>query len=433
MLVSSILLIITIALLIKKQEWLLLLFFTLTISAINFDLPLGNIRYRPLLAILLVARSFFTPGLDTFRMLGNTGMKWIFLFFLYIIMLSWGNDTLKPDIFRLIMLSVITAYLGCYAYTIRENTAILETAILLSGMICFSDLLYTYKIIGNFPVQRLYYLFLPNSSILEEINDTNHNFYGFICGIGFVLLFSRFIWDGDRWSNYVFLLLPLLFLGVLMSTSRSTIFGLIVASSIILYIGSRNPILSGKVYTTLGIMGVIIGGILFLFLSLSSFLDLDYSFISNITYRLVEEPVAVIRKYMGLSYNVQNLDAMDWRKESASIAWEAYLRFPIRDQLMGVGIGGYLQRNLGQNGLNPHNGLLYILVESGLIGFIMYLYIFIQAIFSGIRSNFSPLFLVLFFILFYSFGQNEELISATAMLFISTLIANSSFNLLHNE
>lgn len=348
-------------------------------------------------------------------------------------MLSWGNDTLKPDIFRLIMLSVITAYLGCYAYTIRQNTAILETAILLSGMICFSDLLYTYKIIGNFPVQRLYYLFFPNSSILEEINDTNHNFYGFICGIGFVLLFSRFIWDGDRWSNYLFLLLPLLFLGVLMSTSRSTIFGLIIASSIILYIGSRNPILSGKVYTTLGIMGVIIAGILFLFLSLSSFLDLDYSFISNITYRLVEEPVAVIRKYMGLSYNVQNLDAMDWRKESASIAWEAYLRFPIREQLMGVGIGGYLQRNLGQNGLNPHNGLLYILVESGLIGFIMYLYIFIQAIFSGIRSNFSPLFLVLFFILFYSFGQNEELISATAMLFISTLIANSSFNLLHNE
>lgn len=433
MLGSSILLIITIAILIKKPEWLLLLFFTLTISAINFDLPLGNIRYRPLLAILLVARSFFTPGLDTFRMLGNTGMKWIFLFFLYIIMLSWGNDTLKPDIFRLIMLSVITAYLGCYAYTIRQNTAILETAILLSGMICFSDLLYTYKIIGNFPVQRLYYLFFPNSSILEEINDTNHNFYGFICGIGFVLLFSRFIWDGDRWSNYLFLLLPLLFLGVLMSTSRSTIFGLIIASSIILYIGSRNPILSGKVYTTLGIMGVIIAGILFLFLSLSSFLDLDYSFISNITYRLVEEPVAVIRKYMGLSYNVQNLDAMDWRKESASIAWEAYLRFPIRDQLMGVGIGGYLQRNLGQNGLNPHNGLLYILVESGLIGFIMYLYIFIQAIFSGIRSNFSPLFLVLFFILFYSFGQNEELISATAMLFISTLIANSSFNLLHNE
>lgn len=433
MLGSSILLIITIAILIKKPEWLLLLFFTLTISAINFDLPLGNIRYRPLLAILLVARSFFTPGLDTFRMLGNTGMKWIFLFFLYIIMLSWGNDTLKPDIFRLIMLSVITAYLGCYAYTIRQNTAILETAILLSGMICFSDLLYTYKIIGNFPVQRLYYLFFPNSSILEEINDTNHNFYGFICGIGFILLFSRFIWDGDRWSNYLFLLLPLLFLGVLMSTSRSTIFGLIIASSIILYIGSRNPILSGKVYTTLGIMGVIIVGILFLFLSLSSFLDLDYSFISNITYRLVEEPVAVIRKYMGLSYNVQNLDAMDWRKESASIAWEAYLRFPIRDQLMGVGIGGYLQRNLGQNGLNPHNGLLYILVESGLIGFIMYLYIFIQAIFSGIRSNFSPLFLVLFFILFYSFGQNEELISATAMLFISTLIANSSFNLLHNE
>lgn len=425
MLFTIIWLIGTLALLVKKPEWLLLVFFTLTISAVNFDLPFGNIRYRPLLAVMLFARSFLDDRINVFDFFQHSGFKWIILFFLYIILLSWGKDTLQPEVFRLLLLSVMTAYLGYYAFCIYNHSTIVEIAIVLAGLICFSDLMYTYKVIGNFPVQRVYYLLFPNTTVMEEQNDTNHNFYGFICGIGFVMLFARYVWGGSIWGRWSFLFMPLLLLGVLMSTSRSSLLGLIFAAASILVIGARNPETQKKVYATLGMMSMLIGIMLFLFITLQSFLDLDNHFLSNITFRLVEEPVAVIRKNLGLSYNVQDLDAMDWRKESASLAWEAYTRLSVPEQLTGVGIGGYLQRNLGQNGLNPHNGLLYILLESGLIGFLLYSFLFAIAVRSGLVKGVSPLLLVLIFILFYSLGQNEELISATAMLFISTLFSST--------
>lgn len=413
-------------LLVNKPEWLLLVFFTLTISAINFDLPLGNIRYRPILGILLLARSFIDNRMNVFAIFDNAGFRLILLFFLYIILLSWGKDTLQPEIFRLLLLSIVTAYLGLYAFSIHNSAFILETAIVISGIICLADLVYTYKVIGNFPVQRIYYLFFPNTTIMEEMNDTNHNFYGFICGIGFVMLFSQFIWGGGLWGKWAYVLMPLLFLGVLMSTSRSTLLGLIIATFYIMYKGAQNSESRNKVYSTIAVMGVITGSVLFLFVALQSFFDLDNSFLSNISFRMIEEPVAVIRKNLGLSYNVQNLDAMDWRKESAGLAWDAYTRLSVFEQISGVGIGGYLQRNLGQNGLNPHNGVLYILLESGLIGFILYFSFFIMAAKAGLNNGISPLLLVLIFILFYSLGQNEELISATAMLFVSTLFSGTT-------
>ena len=425
MFITLILILFTLTGLVYKPDWLLLLFFTLTIAAVNFDLPVGHIKYRPILAVVIFARSFFDDRMPVFSFFQHTGFRLIVLFFLYIILLSWGKDTLQPEVLRLLLLSVMAAYLGLYAFSIHNSPFILETAIVLAGLICMADLIYTYKVIGNFPVQRVYYLLFPNAAVMEEQNDTNHNFYGFICGIGFVMLFARFIWGGGNWGRWAILLMPLLLLGVLMSTSRSSLLGLLFAIAFVLYTGTRNPLSRKKVYSTIGFMGVIAGSILFLFIALQSFLDLDNSFLTNISFRLVDEPVAVIRKNLGMSYNVQNLDAMDWRKESAGLAWEAYSRLPVSEQLSGVGIGGYLQRNLGQNGLNPHNGILYILLESGLVGFILYFSLFYVSVKAGLVKSISPLLLVLVFILFYSLGQNEELISATAMLFISTLFAGT--------
>lgn len=422
MLITFLLLLFTVYLLFQKPEWALLLFFTLTIAAVNFDLSVGG-RYRPLLAFLLVIRSVTDRRFSLATFFQHPGYRLMLLFFGYILFLSWGMQSMQPEVLRLLLLSVVTAYLAFYAYRVNDSPEILEMAIILSGLICFADLWYTYKIIGQFPVQRLYFLFFPNSLTLEEANDTNHNFYGFICGIGFVLLFARFIGGGSPIGRWAPLLLPLLFLGVLMSTSRSTLLGLIVSTLYVWYTGARDPEKRPRVMASMGLAGIAVGGILFLFIALQTFLELDNSFISNITMRLVEEPVAVIRKQLGYSYNVQDLDAMDWRKESAGLALEAYSRLPVQEQLTGVGIGGYLQRDLGRNGLNPHNGILYILVEAGLIGWLIYAAMFRMALLAGKQSVLFPMVLVLVFILFYSLGQNEELISATAMSFVSTLFA----------
>jgi O-antigen ligase len=344
-------------------------------------------------------------------------------FFAYVLLLSWGNETLYSDNARLLLLSVVTGYLAYYGFMLNKEATLVKVSIVLAAMICFTDLVYTYAFVGNFPVQRVYHLFFPNNLELEELNDTNHNFYGFICGIGFVSLLSDYINHTSPWKKVTLILLPVMIMGVLMSTSRSTLLGLMIAVVFIMYRGLKNPLSRKRSAGVLTVAGVITGVMLFLFIALQSFFELDSAFIDNISFRLVEEPVAVIRKNLGYSYNVQNLDAMDWRKESASLALEAYGRLPLKDQILGVGIGGYLQRNLGHNGLNPHNGILYILVESGLVGFMLYFTMLWQLLKTAFkRKPLSPLVLVIIFIIFYSLGQNEELISATAILFVSTLI-----------
>jgi len=45
--------------LISKPEFLLIVFFTLTIAAVNFDIPGTSIKFRPILAAILIFQSFF--------------------------------------------------------------------------------------------------------------------------------------------------------------------------------------------------------------------------------------------------------------------------------------------------------------------------------------------------------------------------------------
>jgi hypothetical protein len=221
--------------------------------------------------------------------------------------------------------------------------------------------------------------------------------------------------------------MPVLLLGVLMSTSRSALFGvtLAVVGLCWMYYGKEG-------YRKL-LSGLIVKGILTITASIVAFVliqnlfSIDNSFIDNIYFRLVEEPLAVVRKYTGQSYDIQQLDALDWRAEAAAIAWQVYIHLPPWKQLFGIGIGGYLQNNLGHNELNPHNGYLYLLIESGLLGCLLYF----SLVFMMIRDAFqkktiSSLLLVLLFILFYSAGQNDELITASAMITISSLLAENS-------
>lgn len=410
-------------LLLYKPSYALIIFFTLTIAAVNFELPSTSVRVRPLLGAMLLLRSMFHQDVKPLGFLQLPLYRMLLAFFAYILLLSWGNETLYSDIARLLLLSVVTAYLAYYAFALSKDATPVKVSIAIAGLICFSDLVYTYALVGNFPVQRVHNLFFPNSLELEELNDTNHNFYGFICGIAFVSLLSDYINNTSPWKKFTLILLPLMMMGVLMSTSRSTLLGLIIAIIFIMYRGMGDRVSRKRTVGMLTVSGAITGVVLFLFIALQSFFELDSAFINNISFRLVEEPVAVLRKNLGYSYNVQDLDAMDWRKESASLAWEAYGRLPLKDQILGVGIGGYLQRNLGHNGLNPHNGILYILLECGLAGFILYFTMIWQMMKTAFRRKpLSPMVLVIVFIMFYSLGQNEELISATAMLFISTLI-----------
>lgn len=413
--------------LLSKPELLLIVFFTLTIAAINFDIPGTSIKFRPFLAVILIFQSFFSQINKLPQYPFRRNVLVLGMFFLYCIFLSWGMETFTADIAKLLLLSVVSAYLGFYAYQLKNDTSIIVKSIVLAGFICFSDVLYTYVVIGNFPVQRLFNLLLPDTEALESLSDTNHNFYGFICGIGFLLMLNEGIKQHFKKPMLYILSMPVLFLGILMSTSRSALFGvtLAVVGLCWMYYGKDG-------YRKL-LSGLIVKGILTITASIVAFVliqnlfSIDNSFIDNIYFRLVEEPLAVVRKYTGQSYDIQQLDALDWRTEAAAIAWQVYIHLPPWKQLFGIGIGGYLQNNLGHNELNPHNGYLFLLIETGLLGCLLYF----SLVFMMIRDAFqkktiSSLLLVLLFILFYSAGQNDELITASAMITISSLIAENS-------
>jgi len=157
------------------------------------------------------------------------------------------------------------------------------------------------------------------------------------------------------------------------------------------------------------------------------YFKLDSKFVDEVVYRLTDEPIAMIRKALGQTYNVQNLGSMDWREEASSDAYAAFLRLDFKEQLTGIGQGGFIDRNLG-HGLNPHNGVLLILIETGIIGLILYCLIVLGSLAQAIKfRNISPSFAVIAFIIIYGIGQNEEMTSLTMFLFVGCLLAENQF------
>jgi hypothetical protein len=149
----------------------------------------------------------------------------------------------------------------------------------------------------------------------------------------------------------------------------------------------------------------------------------------GITLRLIDEPIASLNKQLGLNYNVQSLDAMDWRQEASANAFQAFLDLNFIEQLFGIGFGGFVERDLGHNLLNPHNVMLLLLVESGIIGLIMYTLLCITIIRASLRAHpgISPMVTTLLFVIVYCIGQNGELTSSITFLFVSMMIAETEY------
>src|SRR5690606_25525933 len=132
-------------------------------------------------------------------------------------------------------------------------------------------------------------------------------------------------------------------------------------------------------------------GIIFLcllvFTTMQSFFNLSNEFLDGITMRLIDEPIAVFNKYLGLNYNAQSLDAMDWRKEAASDAFNAWLNLSFREQLFGIGFWGFVDRDLGHTKLPPHNGILFLLFDTGLLGLCIYITLIVRIARTSLRLS----------------------------------------------
>jgi hypothetical protein len=416
--------------LIYKPEIVAVLFFTITLADMNYEL--GPVNMRAIIGIALFLRILVPDKTSNYPSFFSTNAVYILFFLFYTALVTLNNDLLNLNFVKTTATTVISIYCGYHFFFKTNDYTYLKLSIILAGLICFSDLVYTYASVGKFPVQRIYMQVLHIPVQIDDKGDfievINHGYYGLYCGLCFVFLLNEFI--SNRSSKISLVIMPLMILGVLMSTSRSALLGIIGISLYLIASQLRSSDQSKKAVRRIILgLGVVILS-LFLFTSLKDVFNLNSQFMDEITLRLVDEPVAVFYKHMGLNYDANSLNAMNWREEASSNAFEAYLSLNSLEQIFGIGFWGYVARNLGKNNLPPHNGILFMLIEDGLAGLILYATLITSVVRKSLSTygGISPLVTALIFIIIFCLGNNGELTTSNTFLIVVTIIAETKYN-----
>jgi hypothetical protein len=422
--------------LIRKPEIIAVVLFTFIIAGVNFDLQSLPLNTRAILSMALFGRIVMdkTTNIKFSSFLGNPNIKLLLVYLIYVIIISMSQDLFTVDLLKEIISSLLTAFFVFYFLLKNKNANHLKAGVIAAGFIGFADLAYTYIAFGSFPIHRIFEQFTgTDDAVYDDIlAGPNWNFFGQICGMGFVYIFCDTVKNRSQ-NKFVVWLLPIMLLGVIMSTSRSSILGLLVVTLLVI-LNSINYQDQKKRLAKIGtfFIGSAVIAML-LFASVSKFINLDSKFLDEVVNRLSDEPVAILKRAMGQPYNIQSLGSMDWREESSENAYAAFLNLPVREQLFGIGYGGFEKRSLG-HGYNAHNATLLLLIENGFIGFFIYFLLISSLIIQCInKKNYSPSLAVIIFILIYGLGQNREWTSVTTYLFVVCMIAELELISLNNH
>ncbi len=419
--------------LIRKPEIIAIVLFTFIIAQINFDLHGLPLNTRAILSLALFARILMdkSTNIKFSTFLGNSNIKIMLVFIGYVILIALAQDLFTTDLIKENIASVLATFFVFYFFLKNLNANHLKIAMIAAGIICFADLAYTYIAFGSFPIHRIYEQFTgeDTASYDDILAGENWNFFGQICGMAFVYILCDVVKNRSA-NRYSAWLLPIMLGGVMMSTSRSSILGLLVVTILIILNGINYRDQKKKLAKigTLFIGSAVIG--MLLFAVVGKYINLDSKFLDEVISRLVDEPVAMLKRALGQPYNIHSLGSMDWREESSENAYTAFMNLNLREQLFGVGNGGFEARSLG-HGYNAHNATLLLLIENGIVGFFIYFLLIIGIIFQSIsRKNYSPSLAVIIFIMIYGLGQNREWTSVTTYLFVVCMAAElKSFSL----
>lgn len=416
--------------LLVKPEVIAVLFFTLTIADINFSVAGLPLNVRAMVGIAVFARILIPDNKAEVPSFLFNDVRMVIPLLLHMVLITEIYDLLTFEYIKTSALTFIAVYTGYHFYHRRGDALILKISLLLAGLICFSDLAYTYAVYGSFPVQRIYMdlLKIPINydkygNIVEIIN---HGFYGLICGLSFVFILADYI-NNPKSNKYLLILLPLMFLGVLMSTSRSALLGIAGLSFFLIAAAMRHQERGQRAYFVILLIFGSLMTALVVFTSLVTLFNLDTKFIENIALRLVDEPINVLNKHLGLSYNVNALDAMEWRTEASSDALSAFLDLKFREEFFGIGYWGYVTRDLGHTNLPPHNGLLMLLIEFGIVGLSIWCYLmyYIAKKSFNLFGSLQNLLACIIFIILFSLANNAELTGSIMFLFVGAIFAQN--------
>ncbi|MDP4263349.1 MAG: O-antigen ligase family protein [Bacteroidota bacterium] len=416
--------------LLNKPERIAVLLFTTVIADINFDLPGIHMNFRALLTLALLIKVLADakpiPGPSFFS---TSYSKYIILFVIYVMAVTYAYDLLDAGILKEYALSLVCAYLGFYYYLREGGYRIFKLSIILAGFSCLGDLVWTYMQGGGLWIQRIYFSFTPSFAVF------NHNFFGYICAIAFVFLLADYLTEkgNNKWN---LLLMPVMFMGVLLSTSRSSLLILIIISVILITRGLLSRKNSKKAYKLVIVTVSCLILALFLFQILNVVFSVQSEFIEQITARLIDEPVAIINRALGNDFKADKLDSMDWRAEASQIAYDTFVnKLESTEQMFGIGLQGFMERHYGYDGIyDAHNGPLLMLIEFGVVGTLLYFAMLVSFITRYIRLKlFSPLLVSLVFIILFVTSHNRELISPFVFLITGSMAGELQHHFLGSE
>lgn len=409
--------------LIRKPDWLAIMFFTVAIADINFDPPGSPLNFRTLLCFIVIIRLMFektrVPGPTFFNVPTNL---FIVGFAIYVIGVTHYHDLLLMSVVTELIISMLCVFLAYYYYMRENGYQIFKISLIIAGFICLADLAWTYKQGYGLYIQRVYYLFTPAWEVI------NHNFFGYIGASAFVFLLSDYLArKGERYKFNLWLL-PFMFLTVMLSTSRSALLIMVIISVVLMAKAMLSKENSTKAYKLVVVALSCLVLCLCLFQMLSAVFGLNSEFLETIASRLIEEPLAIINRALGKDFDAASLDSMDWRAEASEIAYQAFTEKITRsEQIFGIGNDGFMERGLGYLGTYAaHNGILLMLIEFGIIGFTWFHLILISLVVKTSRKGyFSPLSVVLVFIFLYVISHNRETTSLFAYLLLGTMVGES--------
>ena len=412
----------------------------------NVNLP-GPLDSRGLLTLFLLARLFLFDKHNYLLVRKYLFRNFTFVLLVIFILISFYTTysyygELK-NLVKLFFLIVVSIILGFIIIINGQGQKVFLKGIVLAGIFSTIDLIWSTIKYGTLNIRSLLKTLVLHES-LHEYDAYNHGFFALICCFAIIMLYISHI----KKQIPVIISAPLILflsLGVIISTSRSTIIAMIFVFIIIFLVQKEIQFNLKKIMSMILSLALFFISFYFIYNALLSSGDFNTSFIDETYYRLYEEPMSVFGGNKKKVFNERGKakeGTSEWRYNRSMKDLAKYSRLDLKTQLFGIGVGGYTEQNFGEDfligyALGAHNGYVLILVERGIVGLLLYIYIILYLSFKSLKLLRQglidvPIVYVFLALAFFCIGNNGELTDQLAFFLLGAMFANIKESLVSN-
>ncbi len=356
------------------------LFVFLYIYGFNVELP-GPLDLRGMVTLLLFGRLVILDkenAQSIFNVLFRD--KYFWLMFLFLLISYTVTYIFEPKLgpnLKLFTLNIITILIGFIIIKNNKEDGVFFYGFLFAGLLATIDLFFSRFFFGTLHVVRLL------DFVRGQIEFFNHNAFGMIAGFGFLYVYLKLI-HNEKNKFIFFPLLVILGLGLVLSTSRGSMLGVLVAILLINHYENYKLFTVKRIVFT-GIFLVLFGFIISFSLNyLSKSVASGSKLIKVMTQRLDEIPNTFLGKEKAVysKFGKKKESTISWRLAKWKRDLEKFTERNLTEQLFGSGIGSYKKkfgkaRFMAGSGdrqvYTAHNGYINVLIERGAISLILLL------------------------------------------------------------